>query len=144
MTDYKNAYTEVYTILQELNEEEYSKIPLEVIEAIKNNRNEEYEFELDENVELREQLLLPETKAILFNLFRDYLSTPKQKQVIVKMQNEERQKNELKKKQQYNNDVFASLKKESTEKNEKAQIIEYNNNIFNKMLNKIKKIFRIY
>ena len=38
----KNAYQEAYTILQELNEEEYSKIPLEVIQALKENRNEEY------------------------------------------------------------------------------------------------------
>ena len=40
----KNAYQEAYTILQELNEEEYSKIPPEVIQALKENRNEEYNF----------------------------------------------------------------------------------------------------
>lgn len=73
MNNRKNAYTEVYTILQELNEEEYNKIPLEIIEAIKVNRNEEYEYELDEELELKEQQMLPQTKAILFNLFRDYL-----------------------------------------------------------------------
>ena len=44
----KNSYTEVYTILQDLNEEEYNKIPVEVIEAIKINRNEEYNYELDD------------------------------------------------------------------------------------------------
>ena len=74
MTKYKDAYTEVYEILEQLDEEEYNKIPSNVITAIRENRNTEYEFELDEELELKEQELLPETKAILFNIFRDYLS----------------------------------------------------------------------
>ena len=102
----KNSYTEVYTILQDLNEEEYNKIPVEVIEAIKINRNEEYNYELDDELELKEQPMLLETKAILFNLFRDYLATPEQREKILKMQNEERQKEELKKQQKYDVDVF--------------------------------------
>ena len=97
MSNRNNAYTEVYTILQDLNEEEFNKIPAEIIETIEANRNEEYEYELDDELELKEQPMLPETKAILFNLFRDYLATPEQKAKIIRMQNEERQKNELKK-----------------------------------------------
>ena len=99
MSNRNNAYTEVYTILQELNEEEYNKIPLEIINVIEANKNEEYEYELNEELELKEQVMLPETKAILFNLFRDYLATPEQKNKIIRMQNEARQKNELKKQQ---------------------------------------------
>ena len=34
MNNRKNAYTEVYTILQDLEEEEYKKIPPEIIETI--------------------------------------------------------------------------------------------------------------
>ena len=61
-------------------------IPDEVIKTIEENRNTEYEFDLDEDIELKDQELLPETKAILFNLFRDYLSTAEQKEKIIKMQ----------------------------------------------------------
>ena len=85
MTKYKDAYTEVYEILEQLDEEEYNKIPSNVITAIRENRNTEYEFEVDEELELKEQELLPETKAILFNIFRDYLSTPEQKEKIIKI-----------------------------------------------------------
>ena len=113
MNNRKNAYTEVYTILQELNEEEYNKIPSEVIETIQANRNEEYEYELKDELKLKDQPMLPETKAILFNLFRDYLATPEQKTKIIRMQNEERQKKELKKQQRYNTDVFANKQKEN-------------------------------
>ena len=143
MSNRKNAYTEVYTILEDLNEEEYNKIPPEVIEAIKENRNEEYIYNLDENLELKNQQMLPETKAILFNIFRDYLSTPEQKEKIIRMQNEERQKNELKKQLQYNNDVFANKTNEIIKKEEKEpiELIEYKENIFKQILNKIKNFF---
>ena len=143
MNNRKNAYTEVYTILQELNEEEYNKIPPEVIETIEANRDEDYEYELDDEVELKEQLMLPETKAILFNLFRDYLASPEQKAKIIRMQNEARQKNELKKQQMYNTDLFANKpKKNATENNnETIQIVEYKESIFKSILNKIKSFF---
>ena len=143
MNNRKNAYTEVYTILQELNEEEYNKIPPEVIETIEANRDEDYEYELDDEVELKEQPMLPETKAILFNLFRDYLANPEQKSKIIRMQNEARQKNELKKQQMYNTDLFANKpKKNATENNnETIQIVEYKESIFKSILNKIKSFF---
>ena len=143
MNNRKNAYTEVYTILQELNEEEYDKIPPEIIETIEVNRNEEYNYELDDELELKEQPMLPETKAILFNLFRDYLATPEQKAKIIRMQNEARQKNELKKQQMYNTDVFASRKNKNFSKpdNETMQVVEYKESFFKKILNKIKSFF---
>ena len=143
MSNHNNAYTEVYTILQDLNEEEYNKIPPEVINAIEENKNEEYEYELDDELELKDQPMLPETKAILFNLFRDYLATPEQKAKIIRMQSEARQKNELKKQQMYNTDVFASRKNKNFSKpdNETMQVVEYKESFFKKILNKIKSFF---
>ena len=143
MSNRKNAYAEVYTILQELNEEEYNKIPPEVIKTIEANRNEEYEYELDDELDLKDQPMLPETKAILFNLFRDYLATPEQKAKIIRMQNEARQKNELKKQQIYKSDVFANKPKENLAKNnnETMQIVQYKESIFKEILNKIKSFF---
>ena len=143
MTKYKNAYTEVYEIIEQLNEEEYNKIPSEVIKAIEENRNAEYEFELDEDIELKDQELLPETKAILFNLFRDYLSTPEQKEKIIKMQAEERIKNEQKKQEQYNSDIFANKQKKQTIKEEHTELIEYKENIFKRIFNKIRQFFHV-
>ena len=139
MSNRANAYTEVYTILQDLNTEEYNKIPPEIIKAIEENMNEEYEYELDEDLELKNQPMLPETKAILFNLFRDYLATSEQKEKIIKMQNEERQKSELKKQQQYNANVFQNKTKENI--NQSKELIEYKENIFIKLINKIKSWF---
>lgn len=142
MGNRENAYAEVYKILQLLNEEEYNKIPLEIIETIASNKNEEYKYELDEELELKEQNMLLETKAILFNLFRDYLATPEQKAKIIKMQNEERQKNELEKQQNYNVNVFENNTKRPQQfEKESTELIEYKENIFKKILKKIKNLF---
>lgn len=155
MNNRRNAYTEVYTILQDLDDEEYNKIPLEVIKAIEENRNLEYDFELDDDLELKEQTLLPQTKAILFNLFRDYLATPEQKQKIIKMQNEERAKIELKKKQMYNSEIFPNEESRVEEKRREIDedeikekeknsldLIEYKPSIINKVWSYIQRLLK--
>lgn len=144
-TNYKNAFKEVYVILDSLVEEDYKKIPPELIETIYRNMNQDYKYELDEEQELSTQKMLPETKAILFNIFRDYLSTEEQKQKIIRMQKEERQKNELKKREQYNTDVFANKEQTNNPEIQKEQVslIKYKENIFKKIINKIKNIFKI-
>lgn len=112
---YRNAYKEVYIILSYLDEDDYNKIPLEVIDAIENNMNEEYEYYMNEDVDLSNQQMLLETKATLFNLFRDYLSTPEQKEKIIRMQREDRLKLERQKEQKYGKNVFENKKvKEKT------------------------------
>ena len=143
----KNAYQEAYTILQELNEEEYSKIPPEVIQALKENRNEEYNYELDEDQELKYQPMLPETKAILFNIFRDYLATPEQKEKIKKMQSEERAKLETKKKEQYNTEnMFKSNTQQETQiepvKETEALVKVKKENWLKKAVEKIKNLLK--
>ena len=47
-TNYKNAFKEVYVILDSLVEEDYKKIPPELIETIYRNMNQDYKYELDE------------------------------------------------------------------------------------------------
>jgi len=106
VNNYRNSFTEVYEILEHLEETEYNKIPTKVIDAIFQNRNTQYSYSLEDDIELRKQRMLPETKAILFNLFRDYLSTPEQKEKIVRIQKEERRRNELRKQRLYGINVF--------------------------------------
>jgi len=122
VNNYNNAFTEVYTILEYLEEDEYEKIPPEILNAISLNRNTEYYYEIDEELELKNQQMLPETKAILFNLFRDYLETPEQKEKIVKMQKEERKRIELNKQEKYSKDLFTNRNKDRIEKNRTCKI----------------------
>ena len=84
--------------------------------------------------------MLTETKAILFNLFRDYLSNPEQKHKILKMQKKERIENEQHKQEKYNNNIFEE--KKETNKTEKLEITEYKESFINKAWNYIKKLFK--
>ena len=150
MSSYSEACTEVSEILQYLIKDDYNKIPSEIIEAIEENKSREYVFNYDENIELKEQKLLKETRAILFNLFRDYLATSEQKEKIIRMQNEERNKLNEQKKIKYNVDNI--LKKDEMQKLVKCEIntnekitalakVEKENFLV-RILRKIKSFFR--
>ena len=151
MSNYNNACTEVYTILDYLDENEYKKIPFKVIKAIESSRNLQYEYELDERLELRQQKMLKETKAILYNLFRDYLCTEKQREIIKRQQSEERQNKEIRKTKKYNpKDIFKgkiteqtteTIQQENTVDNA-VSMVEYKERFFTRIINKIKNIFR--
>lgn len=147
MEKYRNSFSEVYIILQYLNKEELNKIPQEVLEVIEENKNNDYCYNINEDLDLNEQEMLPETKALLFNLFRDYLSTPVQKEKILKMQREDRIKNEKEKKERYiSTNLFQKneeYKLDYTENvTEKNQIVFYKeNNIFKRFFTYIKNKF---
>ena len=114
---------------------------------IERNKNTEYIFELDENVELKEQKLLKETKAILFNIFRDYLASSEQREKIIKFQKAERQKlNELKQ-QKYNyNNIFDNNNQHNNNEikiTENTALCEIKENFITKIIKFFKKIFHI-
>ena len=52
---------------------DYNKIPKEVIEIIEKYKNEDYIFEYDEDVELKNQELLTETKFALFSILSHFV-----------------------------------------------------------------------
>lgn len=120
---YKKAFTEVCEILNYLDDESYNDIPKDIIEALEENRNKEYKYFLDKSIPFTEQKMLDETKAILFNLYRDYLATPERKKKIIDYQNEELKILEQEKIKEYNsNDIF---KEKRTQKHiEQTALVE--------------------
>ena len=140
---YETAFSEVYEILQYLEEDEYKKIPSVLIKTIKNNRNKKYLYNIEPGKKLKEQQMLPETKAILFNIFRDYLSTETQKETIKKWQLNDLEKAEEEKRLKYDVDVFKDNINSSNNLNTNGnmQLVKVEENTWRKILNKIKKIF---
>ena len=145
-TKYANAYTEVYEILSCLNNEEYLKIPEELIEVFEENRNLEYEYEINDEQDLSKQPMLKESKAILLNLFRDYLATPEQNQKIKQWLQADRVYLENQKQKQYNNNVFENNKKYEKINNEESKTILpvaiKKQSIFYRIINKLKSLFK--
>lgn len=151
--NYKNAFAEVYEIISFLDDEDYNKIPQDVISVIEQNRNLDYEYEMNDEVDIFSQPMLPETKAILFNFFRDYWATDIQKDKIFKMQREELEKLEREKQLKYGVDnIFKKNNEqpddtnstlENDNSNQSTAIIEVKKqNIFIRILNKIKAFFK--
>lgn len=140
---YKDAFSEAYIILSSLEDEELKKIPSNVISAIENNRNLNYIYEINEDVDLFKQPMLLETKAILFNLYRDYLATPEQRKKIIKIQNEERQRKDKEKREKYNpNGMFENRQSNFKNVPENKAIIEVKKeNFIEKIIRKIKSKF---
>ena len=140
---YKKAFTEVYEILNYLDKDDYNKIPKNIINALKENRDTEYNFFVDESIPFYEQNLLEETKAILFNVYRDYLANSEMKDKIIKFQREEEKISEILmcKEYKYNN-VFDKNKVHQVNNNilksQQINLIKYKNNIFTRIIKRIK------
>ena len=155
---YRNAFTEVYEIISYLKDVDYNKIPKNVIKNLEKNRNSEYDFLLDETKTLDEQDLLPETRAILFNFYRDYFATPKQKEQMINFQLSETYRLEEEKKANYddeNDKVYNNTNNIKCEKIEnknnetmktnkqETSLVEVNKtNVFSKMFRFIKNLFK--
>lgn len=148
---YKQAFTEVLEILSYLSKDNYNKISKELINAIESNRDTDYLYYIDTTKSLEEQEMLEETKAILFNIYRDYLADNNTKQQILNYQNQENIiKEQIKSQNIKINDMFTQKSKTN---GDEVKDISYENvalievkpktNIFNKILNKIKSLFKM-
>ena len=141
-TNYKIAYSEVLEILKHISEEEYNKIPNDMIELFKTNANNDNEFVYNPNKTLEEQNVSETARTVIAILFRDYWATETQKEKIIAKQNYDRKKI---KEEKYNyNNLFNKNKKETEMqeeiKNNEVDIIPYKESIFKRIINKIKDI----
>ena len=142
MNDYKKRLTEVDEILNYLSEEELEKIPAEIRKAIRDNKDNEYEWEYDEEKTLKEQNLSRDTIAFLSYLNMEYLLNEEQKTLMKEIHKLNDRKVEEAKKKKYAQNTFNNkLEKEEKVVEEKKELVEYKENIFIKMFKKLKSIF---
>lgn len=118
---YPKAYKQVIEILKHMPQESINKIPKTMISLFKTNMDNEYDFEFDSNKSFEEQDVLEETKAILANIFRDYLATPEQKERILEKEKIDREIEENIKMEKYNLDDLFKRKQKDIQKNVNLQ-----------------------
>lgn len=142
--NYKKALVEVDAVLSCLDYNEYKKIPANIIDAIENNKDEEYTYDYDEEIEYEEWLLMPETKAILYNIFKQYLATEEQRKYLQQKERLENYKIESEKIKKYNSENLFEKGKEAkkVEQEENNELIVKRDSSFKKILEKLKSIFR--
>ena len=80
--DYKRRLVEVDEILNHLSEEYLLKIPREIRELIKMNKDQHYNWKYDETKELKDQDVSRDTIAILSYLNMEYLMNDEQKKLM--------------------------------------------------------------
>ena len=107
--NYKNAYKETYMILNNMKSDDVKLIPQEFIKFLKNNMNNNYNFELDIENNFKNQNLLKETKIILAYIFLNYWSTKEQKERIEQKFRYDIIKEENKKPQYNSKEIFKKI-----------------------------------
>ena len=95
---YRNALSEVNAILINSNQDIINMIPNKFLEFVRNNMNQEYEIQIDLEKGILEQNISNEAKSIVALIYRDYICSANERQVIkkelVEKLNKEKMKNE--------------------------------------------------
>ena len=137
------AYAEVFETLSYMNKYAVMKIPVEILQYIKDNRNTKYISDIDPNNIFDVNNISNKARSILAWLDLNYLSSGKNKEKKLKMYRENEEKYQMKLRKQYNPDEV--IKNKTTEVN-----ISQSNNIpmevkkqgiFAKIVEFIKKLF---
>lgn len=139
----RNAYTEVVQVLEKLPTNDIEKIPNELIIALKENQNPNYEFQFDIKRSLKDQNFSKKARTILAVLFRDYFATEKQKNKILNVEKYEYNKLQKQAMEKYNPDELFSKAKENdkTEYVMPPAVIK-KENFLNKIFIFLKQFFR--
>jgi hypothetical protein len=143
---YKNAFKEVYDILENTDEELLKKIPTKFMKFIKDNMNVDYETNIKKDVEIDKQDLLKETESVLALIYRSYWATSEEKQEFARKSKTETIEAEKRKKEEFKGKSIDEIF------NRKVNIdkIIINNNLMviqkesfvKRILNKLVKIFK--
>lgn len=140
------AYSEVYEILNLLEDEYKNRVPEKVIEFFERERDEKYNPIIEIDVPLDKQNLKRETMVLLAILNMNYwCDNEDEKQEMLKSFNENEVSKKLKEKElaeKYNPDNLFK-KNEIHEVIEEVAMVEYKEpNFIQKIISKIKSLFR--
>ena len=134
MSDYNKRLVEVDEVLKYLSKENLEKIPLEIRQAIKKEKDENYIWKYDETKNLSEQNLNRKTIVMLSYLNMEYLLNKEQKEYLQQLHEFNEIKNEIKKRESYNpNEIF----KNDIQKQEEQEIVKLKEIKKNKWYEKI-------
>lgn len=142
----RKAYSEVYEILQLLDDEFIDKVPKKFMEFIEKEKDNDYIPNIKPNVSLEEQELLEDTINILAMLKLDYWcenEAEKQELLDILNKNEIEYQQELREK--YNPDNLFKNKNKSYDENvkeEKSLVIKAKKNFIIMLFEKIKMMFK--
>ncbi len=142
--EYRNAFKEVFDILENTEEELRNKVPIKFIQFLESNMNKQYETNIQVDIEIDKQVLLKETEAILSLIYRSYWATEVEKLEFIKKDKQELIENEQKQKQQYKdiNEIFEQRRNINKIALDNNLMIISKESFIKKILKKIISFFR--
>lgn len=141
---YKNAFKEVYDILQNTDTVLVEKIPAKFIEFLQNNMNTDYQTNINNNMDIDKQVLLAETEDILTLIFRSYWATDEESKEFSDKDRQEFEKIKENRKSDYK-DITEIFEKRKNIKNftlNNSLIVIPKENFIQKLLKKILIFFK--
>lgn len=121
ISDYREALVEVLEILKHASIEDLNKIPKKLLLFFKENASPTYKFTIDENKEIKDLKLKPETKGLLAMLYRNYWCPPEKRDEYDKHLNDNQKLYDAMIREKYNPDkIFENNKYSNPFKNNKT------------------------
>lgn len=153
--DYAKAYTELLEILKYFSKESLEKLPKENIEMYNLEKDKNYNYTYNEELELDEQNISKLTIILIANLYIQYLASEEERNAIKERDKKELEILENQKREMYNPDKIFENRKQGNLKHNIEDIsklkqnedislsIVKNQNIFTKIIEKIKLKLKI-
>lgn len=134
------AYSELFEIINLLDESEKNKIPTEIYENIKSQKSKEYINQYNTLDDINENNIEEKTAILLTSLYLDYIANDEEKKEVEDVLKE----NEKKLSEKYSTEnMFKNRnKEENTQKINTMITIKKKETVFTKILNKIKSLFK--
>lgn len=141
-----DIYEELYEILSLMDKQTVMKLPIDIINTIKEQRNSKYKTRIDKNDIFNENNVNKETIDLLCYLDYHYWMDESKKSEVDRIRIQRFQEDDDKKREQYNpNALFKNVNKVESSKNvgenDNINILEYKESFFAKFKNFLLKIF---
>lgn len=140
MSNFTKSLVEAEVLLNQLESKYKDKIPNSFWMYIQENKDKNYQFNIDFSKTLENQCVMPATIAILTYVNMEYLLNNEQKKFFNYIIMEDEKKAELKKKEKYNIDIFNE--KQIEKKLNTNFPIPINEKWYIRLINKIKQFYR--
>lgn len=135
--DISKTYKEVYVILNKLDL--LKLLPIKVVELLKNNMDQDYNFDIVASIPLEEQEISLDARTFISYLYLKYINKNKNERKYLEnkyYKNEEKGINENKK------IIKEEAAKEIVQPKETSIVLVKKENLLQKIINKIRKIFK--
>jgi len=140
----RQAYSEVDEFLSLLSEHERNKIPENLREIFRQEKDKDYIKGINPSIEIKDQNLLEETLAIIAMLNLNYICEDEEEKARLRevYANNEKKYQDIFQVDFNADEVFGTKDEYFTQKLEEQIIVPVKENIFQKIINKIKRLFR--